>query len=73
MKVICAVLNSQVFHPVTGRLIGTLVGKLYPGISMSLTENGVKIIHKGCALLVPLHKFEFVELEEKADVKKPTK
>lgn len=73
MKVIYAVLNSQVFHPTTGRLIGTLVGKLYPGIAMSLTGNGVKIVHKGCTLLVPLHKFEFVELEEKVDAKKPAK
>jgi hypothetical protein len=75
MKILYAKMtsNSQVFHPSTGRLEGTIVDERYRGIQMKLTGNGVKIIHKGKSLLVPLHMFDFVELEEESDVKEAPK
>lgn len=66
MKVISAVLssNENVFHASWKENIkGTLEPKRYIGIDMSLTGQGVKLSYKGKTVLVPIHRFDSIELE----------
>lgn len=73
MKVISAVLGSDesVFHASWKENIkGTLEPKKYIGIDMSLTGQGVKVNYKGKTVLVPIHRFNSIELEADFSVAK---
>lgn len=75
MKVIHAVLptGQLVHHPSWGQsLKGTINETSYRGISMFLVEQGVRITYKEKVMLVPMSKFDCVELEN-PNAKKTTK
>lgn len=77
MKIISAVFKSNtsefIHHPGFKKSFkGTLTPAGYPGIDMSLTGQGVKIKYNGVIVIVPLTKFDYVEVED-TDVPKSKK
>lgn len=65
MKVTYAVLspNQLVFYPGMGVTIkGALSDASYKGMEMTLTAQGLRLDYKQRSLVVPLNRFDFVEV-----------